>query len=101
MGQVDVLVTLAKRLPKQKHRTSDLPGVLIWVKKAIKYGIPELLMSRLNYLDLQSLVIDYEIETLQEHFLLLEQRRQVEAGIEIRDATNEDILRLHPHNDGR
>ena len=46
-------------------------------------------MCRLNYTDLLSLVIDYDIETIQNYLKELSRQKQAKAGIEITDATPE------------
>jgi len=41
------------------------------------------------------MIIEYDIKSFEDHFRRLEQSRQQKSGIVVRNATNEDILRLH------
>lgn len=58
-------------------------------------GIPYDVMRRLNYTDLQYLIIENNIRNLQNNFRQLEMDRQSRRGITIREATNEEIIKMH------
>lgn len=93
-----MLSQLSKKLPSNKSaKTSQFnpPFVFTLIKKCQKYGISYDLMSTLNYHDLLYLVVDYDIDTIHEHLNTLEYKRREKQGIEIVDATNDQILMMH------
>jgi len=51
-------------------------------------------MKRLNYRDLLALLVEYDIETLKEHLAALAAQKRQGSG-PVREATNEDILKMH------
>lgn len=53
------------------------------------------MMKRLNYVDLQYLIIDHDVKALENQFRQLEKQRQAQHGFVVRDATNEEILQMH------
>jgi hypothetical protein len=88
---------LVKKLP-DSHRAdkNGPPSVIQVIKKCEKYGVSHGIMCELNYTDLLALVIEYDIETVQEHLRMLEQQRRAKNGFaSVREASNEDILRMH------
>ena len=52
-------------------------------------------MTRLNYYDLRYLIVDYDIEMLQDYLRDLARKQQEEQGIEVVEATNDMILKMH------
>ena len=64
-----------------------------------KYQISYELMARLNYYDLLYLVTEHQILTLKENLRQIAQARQTANNVEVVEATNEDILRLHPRGE--
>jgi hypothetical protein len=58
-------------------------------------GIPYETMKRLNFIDLQYIIVENDICTLQNNFKQLENSRQARLGITIREATNEEIIKMH------
>ena len=52
-------------------------------------------MCSLNFYDLQYLIIEYDIDFLKSKLRELEYRRQEKLGIEVVEATNEQILAMH------
>lgn len=64
-----------------------------------KYQISYDLMTRLNYYDLQYLVTEHQILLLKENLRQISLARQEANNVEVVNATNEDILRMHPRGD--
>ena len=52
-------------------------------------------MCSLNYKDLQYLIIEYDIASMEHQLREKEHRRQEQQGIEIIEATNDQILAMH------
>lgn len=52
-------------------------------------------MCQLNFHDLLYLIVEYDIEAIQEDLKNLERRRLEQRGVEVVDATNEQILGMH------
>ena len=52
-------------------------------------------MKRLNYTDLLAMVVERDIKVLEDHLRQRERDRQAANGVEVVEATNEDILREH------
>ena len=44
------------------------------------------------------MIIEYDIKSLEEHFRRLEQNRQAKRGIVVREATNEEIIKMLHEN---
>jgi len=76
-------------------KENSSPYILTLIKKCSKYNISYELMCNLNFYDLQYLIIEYEIENLQEVLRRKETERLSSLGLEVVDATDEDILRMH------
>lgn len=55
------------------------------------YNIDYQLMTRLNYIDLKALIIEYDIENLEKYLRQKRQITQDQLGVEVREATDEDI----------
>jgi hypothetical protein len=71
-----------------------VPSVLKVVKRANDYSIPYGLMETLNYSDLQSMIIEYDIEALEQMKKDKERDRLDKLGIDRRKATAEDWNKL-------
>lgn len=65
------------------------------MNRAIDLGFEYKMMKRLNYVDLQYLIIDHDVKALENQFRQLEKQRQAQHGFVVRDATNEEILQMH------
>lgn len=52
-------------------------------------------MCRLNYYDLLYLVVEYDIEAIKENLKQLEASRLQQRGVEVVDASNDQILAMH------
>jgi len=65
------------------------------IDKCQRYGISYDLMKRLNYTDLLAMVVERDIKVLEDHLRQRERDRQAANGVEVVEATNEDILREH------
>lgn len=48
-------------------------------------------MTRLNYIDLKALIIEYDIENLEKYLRQKRQITQDQLGVEVREATDEDV----------
>jgi len=57
------------------------------------YHIDYQLMTRLNYIDLKALIIEYDIENLEKYLRQKRQITQDQLGIEVREATDEDVIK--------
>jgi hypothetical protein len=55
------------------------------------YNIDYQLMTRLNYIDLKALIIEYDIENLEKYLRQKRQITQDQLGVEVREATDEDV----------
>ncbi len=55
------------------------------------YNIDYQLMTRLNYIDLKALIIEYDIENLEKYLRQKRQITQDQLGVDVREATDEDV----------
>lgn len=85
----------AKVKTDARQRNLDTPFSISLFMKCKQYQIPIELVKRLNYNDLLYLIVEYDIETLKTKFRELEQNRQAKRGIVVREATNEEIIKMH------
>lgn len=68
-----------------------MPSVLRVLKRANDHSIPYGLMEKLNYTDLKSMILDYDIDSLESMMKNKEQERLQSKGVESRrKATAED-----------
>lgn len=74
-----------------KSSEGSVPSVLKTIKRALQHSIDYHLMRRLNYLDLQALIIEYEIQTLESEISRRENERLSTRGVSRRKATQSDI----------
>lgn len=74
-----------------KSSEGTVPSVLKTIKRAQQHGIEYGVMRRLNYLDLQALIIEYEIENLQSELERRESDRLRNQGVSRRKATPSDV----------
>ena len=81
-------------MPKTSAEPTGAPLVFNIIRKCQKYGIDYEIMKRLNYRDLLALLVEYDIETLKEHLAALAAQKRQGSG-PVREATNEDILKMH------
>lgn len=99
MERTGLLKSLGSKLAPSKNEKDSTPFVLKLIITCQKYNIPYELMCRLNYYDLLYLVVEYQIESLKENLKLQAKARQDSMNVEVREATNEDILRMHPRGE--
>lgn len=52
-------------------------------------------MCRLNYFDLLYLIVEFDIEAIRENLHQLEMNRLEKRGVEIVEATDDQILTMH------
>lgn len=52
-------------------------------------------MSRLNYYDLLYLVVEYDIDAIKDNLKQLEANRLQQQGVEVVEASNDQILAMH------
>lgn len=52
-------------------------------------------MKRLSYNDLLALVIEYDIDSTLEQLRILRQQKRADNNVEIKEATNDDVLKYH------
>jgi len=71
-----------------------VPSVLKVIKRANDHKIPYGLMEILNYTDLQSMIIDYDIDVLEQLKRDKERQRLDGMGIDRRKATADDWNKL-------
>jgi len=51
-------------------------------------------MCELNYMDLQALVIEYEISDVKQYLKRLQEEKNSSRGVNIIPASNDDLLRM-------
>lgn len=91
-----MLAKLSKRLPTTgKASAHNPPFVFTLIKKCRTYNIQYELMCRLNYYDLLYLVVEYDIESIKENLKQLEASRLQQRGVEVVEASNDQILAMH------
>jgi hypothetical protein len=81
-----------KKLFKSKKTNQDTPFILLLLKKCESYNIPYQMMCDLNYTDLLALIIEYDIETIAEHYKQLERQRLQKQNIEVQDLNEESVV---------
>lgn len=69
----------------------SVSSVLRTIKRAQEHGIEYHLMRRLNYLDLQALIIEYDIQNLESELNRREDERLRNNGVSRRKATPKDV----------
>ena len=52
-------------------------------------------MCSLNFNDLLAIVTEYDIESVKEYFKSMQRDLNEKRGINVIDASNDDILRMH------
>jgi len=52
-------------------------------------------MCDLNYTDLLALVVEYDIEAVKEYFKNKQRDLNERRGVTVRQASNDDILKMH------
>lgn len=65
------------------------------LQKCERYNIDYNLMCDLNYNDLKALIIEYDIQSVKEYFRSKQKDLDNARDVEIVDATDEDVARLH------
>ena len=91
-----MLAKLSKKLSTTgKASTHNPPFIFTLIKKCKTYNIQYELMSRLNYYDLLYLVVEYDIEAIKDNLKQLEANRLQQQGVEVVDASNDQILAMH------
>lgn len=71
-------------------------SVLRLIKRAMEYHITDQVMLRLNYYDLQAMIIEYDIHAQEQKLSQKESDRLSSRGIEKRHiASNSELLALH------
>lgn len=85
---------LSRRIDNNTQ-TTDTPFIFTLIQRCIVYGISYELMKRLKYEDLLALVIEFDIKKVKEVYELKEEQRQARRGLEVKKATNDEILKMH------
>ena len=52
-------------------------------------------MCELNFNDLLALIVEYDIESVKEHFKAKQKSLNDKKGINVINASNEDVMRMH------
>jgi len=52
-------------------------------------------MCGLNYTDLLSLVVEYDIENVKEYFKAKQKELNDKRGVNVIEASNEDVMKMH------
>lgn len=77
-----------------KTGEGSVPSVLKTIQRAVERGLDYHLMSRLNYTDLQAVLIEFDIRDLQNELDRQEAERLSSRGISRRKASASDIQNL-------
>lgn len=91
-----MLAKLGKKIPSTtKVSKCNPPFIFTLLKKCKTYCISYELMCRLNYFDLLYLIVEFDIEAIRENLHQLEMNRLEKRGVEIVEATDDQILTMH------
>ena len=86
---------MVSKIPKNEKPDDGPPYLFMLLQKCERYNIDYNLMCDLNYNDLKALIIEYDIQSVKEYFRSKQKALDNARGVEIVDATDEDVARLH------
>ncbi len=89
------MIHLAKILGQySKSDNQHVPSILDWVRSAVYAGLDSNLMTMLNFVDLQAMVIEHRIREKEAELERKNKSIREKTGNSYRPATAEEINRL-------